>query len=271
MSSTAPHSFPPGLPPDYYDRLFAVDEEHWWYQGMRSIMTALLADRLERPGQRLLDAGCGAGGFVRWASSRGSFARIVGVDFSIDALSIARTRVPDAEFVHEQLQSLSFEDGSFDLITMYDVLQHIDEDELEPSLVQLRRVLTPGGAIFIRTNAARRARQERRDWRIYDRGTLEQTLARCGFACERLTHANVLGSLWAELRRDTPRAPTEERAGIPKPPDDSVRSRIMRRSLELEASHLARPGRTLPFGHTLLALGISRPLIVTRRNDAPYG
>ena len=54
----------PGIPKDYYRRIFEDEERHWWYRGMLSITAALLGERLTRPGQRLLDAGCGTGGFL---------------------------------------------------------------------------------------------------------------------------------------------------------------------------------------------------------------
>src|SRR5712691_6502165 len=133
----------PGVPADYYRRIYDAEEHHWWYRGMRSITEALLAQQLELRRQSLLDLGCGTGGFLAWAGRTGSFDRLAGVDISSAAISYARDRVAEAELHVGKLEQLPFEDGSFDLIAMNDVLQHIPEDEIGRILAQGRRVLRP--------------------------------------------------------------------------------------------------------------------------------
>ena len=83
--------------PDYYARLHAVEEQHWWHVGMREITAALLRERLVRGHVSLLDAGCGTGGFLAWATGQGSFDRLAGVDISAEAVELARDAVPGAE------------------------------------------------------------------------------------------------------------------------------------------------------------------------------
>ena len=117
------------MPPDYYDRIRAVDESTWWYRSSREIERALLGDRL-RPGLRLLDAGCGPGGHLRWAADSGLFKTIAGVDVARQAIEIARTRVPEAILDVGPLHELPFSSHSFDVVVMHDVLQHIPEEDL---------------------------------------------------------------------------------------------------------------------------------------------
>src|SRR2546425_868787 len=100
----------PGVPADYYQRIYAAEERHWWHLGMREITRSLLGDRLTRPGSRLLDAGCGTGGFLRWALDSGSFAFAAGVDLGSAAIELARERVPDAELTVAALTALPFDD-----------------------------------------------------------------------------------------------------------------------------------------------------------------
>ena len=247
----------PGVPSDYYERIAEVDERHWWYQGMLALECALLGDRLSRRGQRLLDAGCGTGGMLRWALESGSFDSVAGVDLGSDAIEIARRRAPAADLRVAPLRELPFEDSSFDLIVSHDVLQHIHERELDASLGELRRVLAPGGAFLLRTNGSRRLRRERDDWRAYSRDALEQTLNQGGFVCERITYVNVLVSLLAVLRGRAPHAPSEERHGVPSMEEGALRRAVGSRLLAAEARWLSRPGRSVPFGHNLLAVAVS--------------
>jgi len=254
--TTSPASQPslaPGVPPDYYESIHAVELGHWWYIGMRELARVLTGDRLTRPGTRLLDAGCGTGGFLRFAIDAGSPGRVCGVDIAGDAINFARRRVPEAELQVAPVWELPFEDGAFDLVVMNDVLQHVAEPSIGPTLRELRRVMAPGGALLVRTNGALRVRREREDWRAYDRGELARTLAANGWHCERVTYANLVASVWGLVIGRRPHAPSETRHGIARQPSPRLNA-IGGRLLGAEARYLARPRRRLPYGHTLFAL-----------------
>lgn len=244
----------PGVPPDYYRSMYDVEERHWWYLGMSRIAAAILGERLRRQGQRLLDAGCGTGGFLRWALDSGSFDEAVGIDLSSAALELARERAPEATFRAAPVSELPLESSSVDLAVLNDVLQHIHEDEVGPSLQELSRVLVPGGALLIRTNGARRFRRERDDWRAYDAATLRTVVTDVGLRIERLTYANMILALWGVTRGAAPKAPTDERHGIPLGMPSHAKQAIGLRILSAEAAYLRRSGASLPFGHNLFAL-----------------
>ncbi len=242
-----------GIPDDYYARIAAVERAHWWHRGMREIGAALLGGRLDAPGLRVCDAGCGTGGVLRWVLERNGGAHAAGVDISSEAVGLARARVPEAHLRVAPMSDLPFEDASFDLVTTNDVVQHVPERHLEASARELRRLLAPGGALLVRTNGGRRLERARDDWRRYDSGSLRGWLEEAGLYVERVTHANLAGSAWAALRGAEPHAPTEERHGIPAAAGSRERDpRFL--ALRAEAAWLAAPGRSLPYGHTLFAL-----------------
>jgi SAM-dependent methyltransferase len=240
-----------GVPPDYFERLDAVEERHWWHRGMRAISAALLGERLD--GGAVLDAGCGTGGFLRWLLRQGSFERACGFDPSDEALAFARRRLPDAELARATLATIPFDDASFELVVSNDVLQHVPEQEVGASLRELARVLRPGGTLLLRTNGARQSRRERADWRVYDRSTLIAALEAAGLPPSRATYANFIGSALDAFRGRPPHAPDTETHGIPELPPAPVGAAMLR-LLVAEARFLARPGRRLPCGHTLLAV-----------------
>lgn len=244
----------PGVPADYYDSIVAAEQTHWWYRGMREIADALLGDRLMRPGLSVLDAGCGTGGFLRWILDRADVRVAVGIDVSSAAIAYAETQVPEATFAVAPLSDLPQQSESFDLVVMNDVLQHVPEADLGQSLAELKRLLVADGVLLVRTNGARTMRRERHDWRAYDAPSLERVLVDAGFRVERVTYANFILSLWGEVSRSVPHAPTEERHGIPTKRPGRVRSAIGLMLLRWEALYLRRPTRRLPFGHTLFAL-----------------
>ena len=244
----------PGIPVDYYARIHRFEEDHFWYRGMRKITAALLGEALHRPGSRLLDAGCGPGGFLRWAVDHGSFATAAGVDIGADAIVLARERVPEADLRTGELRALPFPDASFDLVVTNDVLQHVPETDVAESLRELRRLLAPDGTLLVHTNGSRRLRRERDDWRAYDRATLVRELETAGFRCRRATYANMLLSLWGSLRGREPHAPSETQDGIPTAAPSGFVTAVGGAVLAAEARWLAHPGRSLPFGHTLFAV-----------------
>lgn len=244
----------PGIPSDYYERIFECEERHWWYAGMRSIAASLLGDRCTGSGRRVLDAGCGTGGVLRWQADLGGATLLAGVDIGAAAIELAHRRVPEADLHVAPLVGLPFDDASFDLVLTNDVLQHVRETDVGASLAEVRRVLAPGGTLLLRTNGAWSLRREREDWRAYDRRALVGVLQSAGFRCERVTYANTVLSLAAILQRRTPHAPSEERHGIPTVPPSGIRAAVGRTLLGAEARWLVRSGRTLPYGHTLFAL-----------------
>ena len=259
-----------GVPADYFERLSDAETSHWWHRGLREITVSLLGDRLTRPGQALLDAGCGAGGFLSFAETLGIFDRLVGVDVSEEGIELARRAVPNAELAVAPVEALPFPDASFDVVVCNDVLQHVLEEDVEQAIGELRRVLKGDGALFLRTNGARRGHQARSDWRIYDARGLRDALEGAGFRCERLTYVNLVGSLWALARGQAPRPPTETAHGIPGG-GDGLLGRINARLLRVEASLLRRPSCSLPYGHTLIAVAIPDLLGATSRAGSHAG
>ena len=74
-----------------------------------------------------------------------------------------------------------------------------------------------------------------------------------GLRVDRLTHVNAVLSAWGAARGRAPRAPDATQHGIPALPGP-LANRIGSGLLRVERWYLRPPGRTLPYGHTLLAL-----------------
>lgn len=96
-------------------------------------------------GTRMLDAGCGAGGASVMARERG--AQVSGCDISEALLAIARERLPDADLRLCELESLSFEDASFDAVTAINSLQFTSDPARAAR--ELMRVTAPGGRVAV--------------------------------------------------------------------------------------------------------------------------
>jgi SAM-dependent methyltransferase len=100
-----------------------------------------------RRGLRIADIGCGAGVMT---SCLRRYGDVIGVDFSGPAIEVARRLVPGATFVEGSLGTLS-EQERFDVITLFDVLEHIPQAERPEFLAGLRKRLADEGTLFIST------------------------------------------------------------------------------------------------------------------------
>src|SRR5579871_6100322 len=106
------------------------------------------AARLAR-GKRVLDAGCGAGyGSAELAKAA---AGVLGVDQSEEAVAFAREhyRLPNLNFVCGSVGALPHPSASFDLVVAFEVIEHLDE--WHEFLLEMRRVLSPGGQFIVST------------------------------------------------------------------------------------------------------------------------
>lgn len=95
-----------------------------------------------KPGQRMLEVGCGQGHLTKRLADRG--IEVTGIDANKEAPVVAGTD----RVVHMMAEDLQFEDGTFDTIVSVHAIEHIPP--LEQALSEMARVLKQGGsALYI--------------------------------------------------------------------------------------------------------------------------
>lgn len=92
-------------------------------------------------GRKILDAGCGEGRFCRMLAERG--ARVTGIDITAALIEEARRRHPDGEYTVGHVETLPYDDATFDLLVSYVVL--LDVKDFRAAIREMARVLKPGG------------------------------------------------------------------------------------------------------------------------------
>lgn len=103
-----------------------------------------------RPGQRVLDVGCGTGVLTRLAAQVvGDTGEAVGIDPSPAMLRIARRNAgaerSRALFKVAAIEALPFEEARFDVVFSSCMLHHLTPDLKRAGLAEVHRVLKPGG------------------------------------------------------------------------------------------------------------------------------
>jgi 2-polyprenyl-6-hydroxyphenyl methylase/3-demethylubiquinone-9 3-methyltransferase len=96
---------------------------------------------------RVLDVGCHGGRFTQEVVTRYPSSRISGIDMSQHAIRYAKKRNPKVDFRVARAESLPYKNGSFDLVTCFEVLEHV-EDPVQV-VGEMRRVLSPQGYIMM--------------------------------------------------------------------------------------------------------------------------
>lgn len=125
---------------ELWDRLYASSPRAWRGNS-----------RVPHPNSgRALDLGCGNGKTVSSLIDLGY--DVTGLDFSARAVEACGSLFGGrARFVKGDVTSLPFDDGSFDYVTAVHVLEHLDDDMLAMCVSEVRRVLRPGGHVFVRS------------------------------------------------------------------------------------------------------------------------
>ncbi|HJR46465.1 MAG TPA: class I SAM-dependent methyltransferase [Actinomycetota bacterium] len=210
-------------------------------------------DLLElRPGDAVLDLGCGAGRHTYAALERG--AHVVAVDLDADLLADVAAMcagmyeeglVPEgttASFVHADATRLPFDDGAFDRVIVSEVLEHIPDDGA--AMKEVARVLKPHGTAAV---TVPRWWPERVCWalsdeyhanegghvRIYRTRELDERLARHGLRPLRSHHAHALHAPYWWLKCAS--GVRDEEAPLPKLYHRMLVWQLERRSRALDA------------------------------------
>lgn len=229
-----------------------LDEHHWWYRGRRLIVRSEL-DRLSLPSNaRILDAGCGSG---RTLEDLVAYGSVSGIELDPDAAQVAGSR-GCGEVRVGRLEELPWEDGTFDLITCLDVLEHTPDDR--QALAELRRVCKVGGWMVM-TVPAYQALWSLHDaanhhYRRYSRPSLRRVASEAGWHLTRLTSFNSILLPVAAAVRLAQRHRQPDSAYNPELNlGPTWLNSVLERPLRLEARWLDRGG-TLPAGLSLLAV-----------------
>jgi SAM-dependent methyltransferase len=151
----------------------------------------LVAKWLPQPG-RILDVGCAAGYFLRVAQQHGHDVHGVELSEAIatEAMqSLGKDRVFNG-FLDDAITARGWRDHSFDLVTIWDVIEHVPEPQ--GLLASIRKLIKPGGKLLLETQnvASRMANKLGKRWHHYKHdehlyhfnpSTIKQLLQDCGF------------------------------------------------------------------------------------------
>jgi 2-polyprenyl-3-methyl-5-hydroxy-6-metoxy-1,4-benzoquinol methylase len=139
---------------------YELCQEHffWWHEAMKDSNRQILSLLGPANSRRLLDVGCGAGTFLTDARDAGW--AVSGLEINPKFPEFCRTVLGIEDVKTGMISDPPFQEASFDVVTMLDVLEHMYDPVL--SVKQCARMLKPGGTLLIKSpNGPNQLRKER--------------------------------------------------------------------------------------------------------------
>jgi len=238
--------------PDAYLEMAGTETHHWWFAGRRSILVHLIGNFDLPSSAKILEIGSGTGGNLQMLSSFGQVsafemdatARSIALDKTGGQFDIRPGRCPtDIPFIGEK----------FDLICLFDVLEHIDQDV--ETLIAIKNMLAEGGLVLVTVPAYRwlwsghdtSLHHKRR----YSAGELHMKVIAAGLQPVRISYFNtLLFPLAAIVRLKDRLLGNSSDSGTAIPP--ALINRILRVLFSSERFMLSH--FNLPFGVSLLGV-----------------
>lgn len=153
-------------------------QHDYWSWGFRYLGGLHVARTLcdEEDYASLLDLGCGDGRFLsELAKQPDKELRLMGVDYSERAISIAKALNPTIDYRHANIISDDVDTEAFDVLTLVEVIEHIPPDELEIFVERAIEKLKPGGRLVL-TVPHRNSPTNPKHFQHFDSGMLRELL-----------------------------------------------------------------------------------------------
>lgn len=244
------------MDPNAYAEISEVENTHWWFIARRKIIEGVLSNLGLPAGSSILELGAGTGGNLRMLANFGivraaemdNYAREAAVKQTAGIFDIRYGRCPD---------SIPFEDIRFDLICMFDVLEHVLEDV--ETLTVLKGRLASNGRLLITVPAYQWMWSGHDEFlhhkRRYTRSELIQKLTESGYDVGKITYFNTLLFPLAAAVRVKDRLTGKKVASVNQLPSKFVNG-FLERVFSFETSFVAHGN--LPFGVSILAIAKPR-------------
>jgi len=179
------------MDPILYRQMAQAQQDHWWFAARRQILDRVIRHRLPAPSS-ILEIGCGPGGNLPMLSSMG---RVWAMEMDAYALEEARRIAPGLDIRQGWLpDQIPFEDRRFDLICLFDVLEHVEDDAA--ALKQVYSLLEKHGVVLLTVPAFQWLYgphdKAHHHFRRYTASRLRKIACKAGFRVGRCGYFNTL-------------------------------------------------------------------------------
>ena len=167
---------------------YRAEQSHFWFRGFRQYMKPALARATAGlTAARILDCGCGTGSNLEMLKPYGN-----AIGFDLTRIGTEFARAHGHRVARASISDIPFRTGHFDLVTSFDVFQVLPDAVEQSAIVEMGRVLKPGGWMLLHVAALpilygkHSALSE--ETRRYTASTLRTLVEGAGFQIQRLTY-----------------------------------------------------------------------------------
>ena len=192
--------------PDAYLQMADTEQRHWWFSGRRAILSSVIETLNLPTNSKILEIGSGTGGNLQMLAA---FGKVSALEMDDTARSIAAARTGGRFDIRSGFcpTNIPFAGEKFDLICLFDVLEHIEDDV--GTLMALHGFLAEGGKIVLTVPAYRWLWSAHDEFlhhkRRYSFDELRRKIAAAGLQAERVSYFNVILFPLAVMARLTDR------------------------------------------------------------------
>ncbi len=133
---------------DYYKEYYDLERNHWWFVAREKIITnyikKLIKDKIiEKQNPKILNIGCGPGRSSEYLSQ---FGTVTSIEYDKYCCEFASVKT-GLEIINGSITELPFKTGTFDLVCAFDVIEHVEDDQL--AVYEMKRVAKKDALLLI--------------------------------------------------------------------------------------------------------------------------
>ena len=133
---------------DYYKEYYELERNHWWFVAREGILSNYIQQlikqgKLPSTDLKILNVGCGPGRSSEYLSK---FGEVTSIEYDKFCCEFASKKT-GLEIINGSITELPFSDNSFDLVCAFDVIEHVEDDQL--AVNELKRVTKNDAQIVI--------------------------------------------------------------------------------------------------------------------------
>ncbi|MFA4890047.1 MAG: methyltransferase domain-containing protein [Candidatus Paceibacterota bacterium] len=132
----------------FWNKYFRVYDVLNFVIPYQELLQEIITELKVKPEELILDAGVGTGNLAILMERAG--AKVIGLDFSQEALDIYKNKNPQARIIlHDLTRKLPFQNNYFDKIVSNNVLYNFPKEKRLEIMMELKRVLRPDGKVIL--------------------------------------------------------------------------------------------------------------------------
>lgn len=229
-----------------------TEARHWWFTARRAVLATLIGKFKLRANARILEIGAGTGGNLLMLSA---FGKVSALEMDDAARAIAMKKTGGRFDIRAGFcpTDIPFSGEKFDLICLFDVLEHIGDDV--GTLIAIKPMVAAGGRVLVTVPAHRWLWSAHDEFlhhkRRYTRMELRSKVATAGLRLERMSYFNTLLFPLAtalRLKERLVKTPSAHGRSVPASPINRCFAKVF------GAERFLLGKFNLPYGVSLLAI-----------------